>query len=115
MVLQAESTTQSALSLSCATSLAFSRPSSSSVGLAGTVRASDGSGTPLTSPATTACVAIIGERRTLYRGHGRIRTKEDVAGGRAECLRNSLELIGRVGELRQRVHQHVAMETSASA
>jgi hypothetical protein len=42
IVLQADSTTQSALSLICATSVAVSRPSSNSVGCFGMLSTSDG-------------------------------------------------------------------------
>src|SRR5215813_10864783 len=56
-VLQADSTTQSALSLSCATSLAVNSPSSSSLDSLGNVNASDGSPSPSMSPATKPCVA----------------------------------------------------------
>src|SRR5216684_4858365 len=57
MVLQADSTTQSALSFNCATSLAASRPSSNSEGCFGMLSTSEGSARPLTSPATRPWVA----------------------------------------------------------
>ena len=51
IVLQADSTTQSALSFSCATSLAVRRPSSKSDDCLGMLSTSDGSARPFTSPA----------------------------------------------------------------
>src|SRR4029077_19709892 len=60
-VLQADSTTQSALSLSCATSLDVSSPSSNAVAVAGSESTSAGSANPFAacsvSPDTRAWVA----------------------------------------------------------
>jgi hypothetical protein len=106
MVLQADSTTQSALSLSCATSLAVSSPSSSSDGAAGMLSASDGSRETLHVAGDETVGgeiddSIIGKRRALQRGLAGVAAEMNIGRGNAEVFGHRIQFVGGIGQWRQ--------------
>jgi hypothetical protein len=101
-VLQADSTTQSALSLSCATSLAVNSPSSRSLGSGQCQRKRRlAKSLNVARDQAVGCEvhdAVIGEPRALHLGLGGAIAEMNVSERRAELSCDGLQLLCRVGQ-----------------
>jgi hypothetical protein len=112
-VLHADSTTQSALSLSCANSLAVNSPPSSSVGCFGSLSASHGSASPRhprrRGHGSRNRPAVVVERRPLHHSFAGVAADVEVAGCGTELYGDRLEFVGGVEKRWQRGVVQVAM------
>jgi hypothetical protein len=116
MVLQADSTTQSALSFNCVTSLAVSSPSSSSDGCLGMGQRRFGKALHIAGDEPVGGKindTAIGERGALHRGLARIRAEMNVASGSAEVLCDRVQFVRGIGQLWLRRREHGTIDAGA--